>query len=149
MEELIKEWWFLQKKYNFILNKNKMELPLPLDQLRFNLVLRTLITAYGISGIWNFIAFVPWCNKDDEKILWYNNCSSNYSFRLISSLIFFLLWISQFKYLWLSYLTMAEIFIVIIAYLCLIIGKERYIEKNENNIKRLKKKSLEEIKNKF
>ena len=150
MEESIKEWWFLQKKYNFIyLNKNKMDLPLPLDQLRFNLVLRTLITAYGISGIWNFIAFVPGCNKDDEKILWYNNYRSNYSFRLISSLIFFLLWISQFKYLRISYLTMAEIFIVIIAYIYLIICKEHYIEKNVNNIKKLKKKSLEEIKNKF
>ena len=44
---------------------------------------------------------------------------------------------------------MAEIFIVIIAYLVLIIGKERYIEKNESNIKRLKKKRLEAIKNKF
>ena len=123
-----------------------MDLLLPLDHLRFNIVLRTLITAYGASGIWNFIAFVPGCNKDDSETLWYSN-TSNYSFWLISSLIFFLLWISQFKYLRLSYLTMAEIFIIIIAYLYLVICKEHYMRKNKDNMKKLKRRRIEGFSN--
>jgi len=125
-----------------------MDLLLPLDHLWFNIVLWALITAYGASGIWNFMAFVPGCNKDDSEILWYSN-TSNYSFRLISSLIFFLLWISQFKYLRLSYLTMAEIFIIIFAYLYLIVCKERYMRRNKDNMKILRRRRITEFSNKF
>ena len=121
-----------------------MDLPLPLDQLRFNIVLRILITAYWISGIWNFIAFVPGNSKDDEKLLWYSN-ESNYSFRLISSLLFFLLWISQFKYVRLAHITMAEIFIVIVCYIYLALNKRRYMKKNQESLKQLQEKRKKEI----
>ena len=121
-----------------------MDLPLPLDQLRFNIVLRILITAYWISGIWNFIAFVPGNSKDDEKLLWYSN-ESNYSFRLISSLLFFLLWISQFNYVRLAHITMAEIFIVIVCYIYLALNKRRYMKKNQESLKQLQEKRKKEI----
>lgn len=137
MEESIKEWWFLLKKYNLHLVKFKMDLPL--DQFRFNLILRILITAYWASWIWNFFAFIPESNEEDKKILWYNN-KSNYSFRLISSLLFFLLWISQFRYAWLVYLTIWEIYITVIIYLYLIIKKRSYLKENKNKEKEIVKK---------
>jgi hypothetical protein len=116
----------LQKKYNFIyFNKNKMELPLPLDQFRFNLVLWILITAYWMSGIGNYFAFIPGCSKEDAELLWYKQ-NWNYSFWLISSLIFFLLWISQFQYPFLIYLSIWEIYLIIIIYSYLIIKKVTY-----------------------
>lgn len=125
-----------------------MALALPLDQLRFNIVLRVLITAYGLSGLSNFIAFVPWNNDDDANILWYsNNC--NYSFRLISSLIFYLLWISQFQYSWLAYITMWEIFVIIIAYLYCMVMQRRYLKKNEENLKEIRERKLRAIRTKY
>ena len=138
MEESIKEWWFLLKKYNN-LHLVKFKMDLPLDQFRFNLILRILITAYWASWIWNFFAFIPEGNEDDKKILWYNN-KSNYSFRLISSLLFFLLWISQFRYAWLVYLTIWEIYITVIIYLYLIIKKRSYLKENKNKEKEIVKK---------
>lgn len=125
-----------------------MALALPLDQLRFNIVLRVLITAYGLSGLSNFIAFVPWNNDDDANILWYsNNC--NYSFRLISSLIFYLLWISQFQYSWLAYITMWEIFVIIIAYLYCMVMQRHYLKKNEENLKEIRERKLRAIRTKY
>ena len=125
-----------------------MDLPLPLDQLRFNLVLWVLITAYGLSGLSSFMAFVPWNNDEDAKILWYsNNC--NYSFWLISSLIFYLLWISQFQYARLAYVTMWEIFIIIIAYLYFIVIQNRYLRKNEENLREIRERRLRAIRSKF
>lgn len=121
-----------------------MDLPLPLDQFRFNAILRLLITAYGASGIWNFIAFIPGYSKEDAKILWYNN-KSNYSFRLISSLLFFLLWISQFQYPCLIYLTVWEIYITILAYLYLMIKQRRYAAENKKKKKEMYKKRIEEV----
>ena len=143
MEELIKEWWYLQKKYNFtnkfIAMDLTLTLPLPLDQLRFNLVLRILITAYGISWMWNFFASIPGCNEEDAEILWCNR-NWNYSFRLISSLIFFLLWISQFRYPWLIYLSIIQIYITIIIYIWLIIKEHRYSKANREKKRQIKKK---------
>jgi len=116
-----------------------MNLPLPLDQFRFNIVLRVLITAYWISGIWNFIAFIPGCSKEDEKIMWYNS-KSNYSFWLISSLLFFILWVSQFHYEFLVYITLWEIYLTIIIYLYLSIKKYYYLKTNKEKEKEAKKK---------
>ena len=134
-----------RKNLIYFLNKNKMELGLPLDELRVNIVLRVLITAYWASGLCSFFSYIPGSSQEDAKLLWYNK-NSNYLSRLISSLIFFLLWISQFKYPELAYITMAEIFIIIVAYLYLIICKERYRKKNQENIKRLLKEKREELK---
>ena len=121
-----------------------MGLPLPLDQFRFNIVLWLLITAYWASGIWNFIAFIPNYSNEDAKILWYND-KSNYSFRLISSLLFFLLWISQFQYLSLVYLTMGEIYITIIAYLYLTVKKRNYLIETKKKRKEFIERKKEEI----
>ena len=121
---------------------------LPLDQFRFNLVLWVLITAYWASGIWNFMAFVPWSMKDDARLLWYSN-RSNYSFWLISSLIFLLLWISQFRYPILTYISIAEIYLIIIVYLCLVVGKRSYLKNNKEKIKEMKKRRIDEIKGKW
>ena len=120
-----------------------LELPLPLDQLRFNLVLRILITAYGISGMWNFFASIPGCNQEDAEILWCNR-NWSYSFRLISSLIFFLLWISQFRYPWLIYLSIIQIYITIIIYIRLII-KERHYSKEDREKKKQLKRKIDEV----
>lgn len=123
-----------------------MTLPihLPLDQFRFNIVLRVLITAYWISGIWNFIAFVPGWTKDDEKTMWYSN-KSNYSFWLISSLLFFILWVSQFRYQFLVYITLWEIYLTIIVYLYLIIKKYCYLKTNKEKKKEVKKRKMDFI----
>ena len=116
-----------------------MDLPL-LDQFRFNVVIWLLITIYGASGIWNFAAFVPGCSEEDMKILWYNK--SNYSSRLVSSLLFFCLWISQFRYLSLIYLTMGEIYLTIFVYLVLVIRKRRYLRYNKDREKEIAKKRV-------
>ena len=118
-------------------------LPLPLDQLRFNVVLRVLITAYGASGIWNFFAFTPGFDKEDEELLWYNH-HSNYTFRLISSLIFLLLWISQFRHPCLIYLSIWEIYIIIFFYLYIMIKKRKYSKENREKIKEITKRNFEE-----
>lgn len=118
-------------------------LPLPLDQLRFNVVLRILITAYGASGIWNFFAFTPGCDKEDEELLWYNR-HSNYTFWLISSLIFLLLWISQFTHPYLIYLSIWEIYIIIFFYLYIMIKKRKYSKANKEKMKEITKRNYEE-----
>jgi len=140
----------LQKKYNFILKQNKMDLaftstiPLPLDQFRFNLVLRILITAYGASGIWNFFAFVPWCSEEDAEILWYRH-NTNYSFWLISSLLFCVLWISQFRFPCLIYITTGEIYLILVIYICLLVKKHKYSKRNKTRIKQINKKRFEDF----
>ena len=131
---------------NLILyQKILMTLPLPLDQFRFNIVLWILITAYWAAWIWNFIAFVPECTKNDAEIMWYNN-KSNYSFRLISSLLFFLLWISQFQYTTLIYLTLWEIYLTVITYVYLILKKWHYLKTNRDKKKEMLKKGKEMLK---
>jgi len=121
-----------------------MDLPLPLDQFRFNIVLRLLITAYWVSGLWNYFAFVPGCNEEDAEILWYKK-NSNYSFWLISSLIFLLLWISQFQYPVLIYLSIWEIYLVIIAYWYLIVKKRSYYKQNKERRAQINKKRYDEF----
>lgn len=120
---------------------------LPMEQLWFNILLRALITVYSANGIWNFIAFIPWMSKEDAEILWYDR-NSNYSFQLTSSLIFCLLWIAQFRYPILVYLTIAEIVIVIVSYLYLIERKLNYMDRKKINLRRMKEKRSEEIKSK-
>ena len=128
----------MRKKFNLYHHKRTMSVSLPLDQFRFNLTLRVLITAYGASGVWNFMAFVPWCNRDDAKILWYKQ-RSNYAFRLISSLIFLYIWISQFQYTSLVYLSIGEIYIIVIMYLYITIRNWSFSRKNKNNSKNINK----------
>lgn len=118
---------------------------LPMEQLWFNILLRALITVYSANGIWNFIAYIPWMSKDDAEILGYDT-DSNYSFQLTSSLIFCLLWIAQFRYQILIYLTIVEVVLIIITYLRLIECKLTFIKRKNLSLKKVKKKRVEEIK---
>ena len=121
---------------------------LPMEQLWFNILLRALITVYSANGIWNFIAYIPWMNKDDAEVLGYDT-SSNYSFQLTSSLIFCLLWIAQFRYQILVYLTIVEVVLIIVTYLRLIECKLSYLDKKKMALKKMKKKRIDEIKPKL
>lgn len=121
---------------------------LPMEQLWFNILLRALITVYSANGIWNFIAFIPWMSRDDAEILWYDR-NSNYSFQLTSSLIFCLLWIAQFRYPVLTYLTIVEVVLIIVTYLHLIECKLSYIKQKRVNLKKIKRKRMDEIKSKL
>jgi hypothetical protein len=123
-----------------------MDLPLPLDQFWFNVILRVLITAYGAAWIWNFMAFIPWCNKEDAEILWYKN-KSNYSFRLLSSILFFLLWISQFQYPSLIFISIWEIYLIIVIYFVILIKKRSYSEKNKTKTYQINKKKYTDTTN--
>lgn len=117
---------------------------LPMDQLWFNILLRALITVYCANGIWSFVAFIPWMSKEDAEILGYDK-NSNYSFQLTSSLIFCLLWIAQFRYQFLVYITLIEIIIVVVTYLNLIECKLRYLRKKRETLKKIKKNGKDEI----
>ena len=121
---------------------------LPMEQLWFNILLRALITVYSANGIWNFIAFIPWMSRDDAEILWYDR-NSNYSFQLTSSLIFCLLGIAQFRYPVLTYLTIVEVVLIIVTYLHLIECKLSYIKQKRVNLKKIKRKRMDEIKSKL
>ena len=115
-----------------------------LNDLWFNIVIWILITMYGATWIWNLIASLPNLSKDDCDILKFN--TSNYSFRLISSLIFFFLGISQFRYPVLIYLTALEILIVIIVYLYLFIHKQKEFEARRQKLANIKKRRIKEMK---
>ena len=117
---------------------------LPMDQLWFNILLRILITVYSANGIWSFFAYIPWMSKDDARILWYWK-NSSYSFQLISSLIFCLLWIAEFKYDIFTYLTIWEIVILIASYLHLIESKLIYLKGKKIKIKKINKRRNDEI----
>ena len=117
---------------------------LPFDELRFNLTFRILITLYWFSGLGNFFASMPKPCESDDEIFHFNNCS--YGFRLITSLIFLLIWLSQFKYQILVFLTVGEICLIIIIYIKLILNKQRYLEKQAKKIASINKKRKEEIK---
>lgn len=120
---------------------------LPMEQLWFNILLRALITVYSANGIWNFIAFIPWMSKEDADILGYNRDSS--SFQLTSSLIFCMLWIAQFRFQTLVYLTIVEVILIVVTYLYLIERKLNYIKWKRINLKKIKKNRAEEIRKKI
>ena len=106
----------------------------------FDIIIRVLITAYGATGVWNFIAYTPWGLNDDD-FFQYNEF--NYTFWLISSLIFLGLWTLQFKYPILVYLSLLEMIILIIAYMFLIAQKQECIKRQKKMRKEMKTKKLE------
>ena len=67
----------------------------------------------------------------------------NYTFWLISSLIFLWLWTLQFKYPILVYLSLVEMIILIIAYMLLISQKQECIKRQKKMRKEMKRKKLE------
>ena len=105
-----------------------------------DIILRILITAYGASGVWNFIAYTPWGSKDDD---FFNYNEFNYVFRLVTSLIFLTFWILQFKHPILVYVSLVEVVVLIIAYMILITEKWECIKRQKKMRKEMKRKKLE------
>ena len=116
-------------------------------ELRFNIVFRILITLYGATWVWNFIACIPDSENSDDDLFKFNQ--SSYTFWLISSLIFFWFWISQFRYPTLVYLTVIEIFIIILIYLHLIRCKLKYIKTKKRKLNAMNKRRKEEMKSRL
>ena len=106
----------------------------------FDIIIRVLITAYGATGVGNFIAYTPWGLNDDD-FFEYNEF--NYTFWLISSLIFLGLWTLQFKYPILVYLSLIEMIILIITYMFLIAQKQECIKKQKKMRKEMGRKKSE------
>lgn len=105
-----------------------------------DIIIRVLITAYGATGVWNFIAYTPGGLSDDD-FFQYNEF--NYTFWLISSLIFLGLWTLQFKYPILVYLSLIEMIVLIIVYMFLIAQKQECIKRQRKMRKEMGKKKSE------
>ena len=112
------------------------------NSIRFDITLWILISAYWLTGVWNFMASMP---EPHDWIEFFKLNRFSYTFRLITSLIFFSFGIIQFQHSVLSYLTVIEIIIVIITYLILITSKQKYLKKQKRMKKELDKKRNNEI----
>jgi len=109
-----------------------------ISEFEFNIILRILITIYWTIGIWNFLARTADPRIDDDAEIFKLN-KWNYIFWLISSLLFFFFWISEFKNETLIYLTVIEIIILIISYMYLLLSIEMQNSKQRKKIKEMKK----------
>lgn len=117
---------------------------LPFDELRFNVVFRILITLYGMSWLGKFMVSIPDNNDKEDK---YFKCNKrDFSFWLLSSLIFFCLWLFHFEYVWLSYLTVLDIIVILVLYLNTFINKQIYVKQQADKLKRTKKRNEESFK---
>lgn len=121
---------------------------LPISELWFNIILRVLITIYWATWIWNLIAHTPDPKIDDDDELFKFNKVS-YIFRLITSLLFFSFWISEFKNEILIYLTVIEIIVIILAYMYLIITRGNQTVKQMKRLKKLDEYRKEQIRKWF
>lgn len=117
---------------------------LPFNELRFNIVFRILITLYGVSWLWKFMVSIPDNNDKEDKYFRCDKC--DFSFWLLSSLIFFCLWLFHFEYIWLFYLTVLDIVVILVLYLNTFINKQIYIKKQAEKLKRTKKRNAESFK---
>lgn len=106
----------------------------------FDIIIRVLITAYGATWVWNFMAYTPWGLSDDD---FFQFNEFNYTFWLISSLIFLWLWTLQFKYPILVYLSLLEMIILLITYMFLIAKKQKCIKLQRKMRTEMKRKKLE------
>ena len=117
-----------------------MDFPI-IDEFRFNLILRILITIYWATWIWNFLARTADPRIDDDAEIFRLNKRS-YIFWLITSLIFFFFWISEFKNQTLVYLTVIEIVILILFYMYLLFSAQI---KNLKQAKKIKEMKIEKV----
>lgn len=114
------------------------------SEFEFNIILRILITIYGATGIWNLLARTADPRIDDDAEIFKLN-KWNYMFWLITSLIFFLFWISEFENQTLVYLTAIEIVILILSYMYLLFSIQIQNSNQTKKIKEMKKEKLENI----
>lgn len=119
-------------------------MPIIIDEFRFNLILRILITIYWATGIWNFLARTADPRIDDDAEIFRLN-KRNYIFWLITSLIFFFFWISEFKNQILVYLTVVEIVVLIFAYMYLLFSAQIKNLKQARKIKEMKREKVERL----
>ena len=115
-----------------------------MNELGFNILLRVLITIYWATGIWNFLARTADPRIDDDAEIFRLN-KWNYLFWLTTSLIFFFFWISEFTNQTLVYLTVIEIIVLTISYMCLMFSTEKETAKNMKKIKEMRKEKLEKL----
>jgi len=115
-----------------------------ISELGFNVILRILITIYWATGIWNFLARTVDPRIDDDAEIFRLN-KRNYIFWLITSLIFFFFWISEFQNMTLIYLTVIEIVLLIIIYTYLMVVGAIKNAKQSRKIKEMKQEKLEKI----
>ena len=115
-----------------------------ISELGFNVILRILITIYWATGIWNFLARTVDPRIDDDAEIFRLN-KRNYIFWLITSLIFFFFWISEFQNTTLIYLTVIEIILLIIIYTYLMVVGAIKNAKQSRKIKEMKQEKLEKI----
>lgn len=115
-----------------------------ISELGFNVILRILITIYWATGIWNFLARTVDPRIDDDAEIFRLN-KRNYIFWLITSLIFFFFWISEFQNITLIYLTVIEIILLIIIYTYLMVVGAIKNAKQSRKIKEMKQENLEKI----
>ena len=132
----------MQKKYNFY---RLIFTTMPIiSEFGFNVILRILITIYWATGIWNFLARTADPRIDDDAEIFRLN-KRNYVFWLITSLIFFFFWISEFQNQTLIYLTVIEIVLLIITYTYLMVIWAIKNAKHSKRIKEMKQEKLEKI----
>ena len=115
-----------------------------ISEFGFNLILWILITIYWATGIGNFLARTADPRIDDDAEIFRLN-KRNYLFWLITSLIFFFFWISEFTNQTLVYLTVIEIIVLTISYMYLMFSTEKETSKNMKKIKEMKKETLEKL----
>ena len=115
-----------------------------ISEFGFNLILRILITIYWATGIGNFLARTADPRIDDDAEIFRLN-RRNYIFWLTTSLIFFFFWISEFQNQTLVYLTVAEIVIIIGAYVYLISSMEKQNSKQMKKIREMQKEKLQKL----
>ena len=115
-----------------------------ISEFTLNIVLRILITIYWATGIWNFLARTADPRIDDDAEIFRLN-KWNYIFWLVTSLIFFFFWISEFQNQTLVYLTVIEIVILVIAYTYLMFSAAIKNSKQMKKIRQMDREKLEKL----
>jgi hypothetical protein len=115
-----------------------------ITEFEFNIILRILITIYWTLGIWNLLARTADPRIDDDAEVFKLN-KWNYVFWLVSSLLFFFFWISEFKNEILIYLSVIEIVVLIISYMYLIFHVQTQNSKQRKKINEINEKREDAI----
>ena len=108
---------------------------LPFNELWFNIMFWILISMYGISEVWKFIVSIPDSPPYDKE---FKYDKLDYIFWLLTSLIFYFIWIFEFQYIRLIFLTILEIIITLIIYIYIFIKKQQYLQKKKKKLKKIK-----------
>jgi hypothetical protein len=100
--------------------------------------LAVCISLYGINTVLSFAFAVPSVAKYDDILVPY--CAQNYTFRLLTSMIFFLYGIFLLTNIWLVSLMFAELIVLLIVFVAFLTKKLRFIKKKQSQIKEHKRR---------